>query len=146
VSAEQVEFEGSISPLNKLGELLAIGGLPAAGLDLKGTLILGADRYELREGSVKLLGMESRINALVPSGGGAPIELELSISAPNLNELRAELPMLALTSTATARLSADAIELDPFEIKVGDSDYSGSLRAALGDTMSVILRASPAST
>ena len=30
VSAEQVEFEGSISPLNKLGELFAIGGLPAA--------------------------------------------------------------------------------------------------------------------
>jgi len=140
VSAEQVEFEGSISPLNKLGELFAIGGLPAADLDVAGRLILGADRFELRDGSAKLLDMESRINVRVPSGADAPTELELSISAPNLQVLRAELPMLALSSTATARLSADAIELDPFEIKVGESDYSGSLRATLGDTMSVVLR------
>ena len=140
VSAKQVEFEGSVSPLSKLGELFAIAGLPATDLDLAGTLILGADHYELRDGSVKLLDVESRMNARVPNNGDAPTELEISINAPNLNELRAELPMVALSSTATVRLSADEISLDPFEIKVGDSDYSGSLRAALGGAMSVVLR------
>ena len=87
--AEQVAFEGSVSPLNKLGELFAIAGLPDADLALAGTLIFGADHYELRDGSAKLLGVESRINARVPSSGDAPTELEISINAPNLNELGA---------------------------------------------------------
>ncbi len=140
MSAKQVEFKGSIAPLNKLGELFEVAGLPAADLDLAGTLLLGADRYELRDGSLKLLDVESRIAARIPSSGDAPTELEISIDAPNLNALRAELPMLALSSTATARLSADEISLDPFEIKVGESDYSGSLRATLGEAMSVVLK------
>ena len=140
LSPKQVKFDGSVSPLSKLGQLFAIEGLPAADLGLAGTLILGADRYELRDGSAKLLDVESRINARVPRSGDAPIELEISINAPNLKEIRAELPMLALSSAATARLSADEISLDPFEIKVGESDYSGSLRAALRDPMSVVLK------
>ena len=140
LSPKQVKFDGSVSPLSKLGQLFAIEGLPAADLGLAGTLILGADRYELRDGSAKLLDVESRVNARVPRSGDAPIDLEISINAPNLKEIRAELPMLALSSAATARLSADEISLDPFEIKVGESDYSGSLRAALRDPMSVVLK------
>ena len=140
LSPKQVKFEGTVSPLSKLGQLFAIEGLPVADLGLAGTLILGADRYELRDGSAKLLDVESRINARVPRSGDAPIELEISINAPNIKEIRAELPMLALSSAATARLSADEISLDPFEIKVGESDYSGSLRAALGDPKSVVLK------
>jgi uncharacterized protein involved in outer membrane biogenesis len=140
LSPKQVKFDGSVSPLSKLGHLFAIEGLPAADLGLAGTLILGADRYELRDGSAKLLDVESRINARVPRSGDAPIELEISINAPNLKEIRAELPMLALSSAATAHISADEISLDPFEIKVGESDYSGSLRAALRDPMSVVLK------
>jgi len=140
VSAKQVKFEGTVAPLDKVGELFAVAGLPAADLALAGTLLLGADGYELRDGSLKLLDVESRINARVPSGGDAPTELEISINAPNLNALRAELPMLALSSTATARLSADEVSLDPFEIKVGESDYSGSLHATLGEPMSVVLK------
>jgi len=137
---KQVKFEGTVSPLSKLGQLFAVEGLPAADLGLAGTLILGADRYELRDGSAKLLDVESRISARVPRSGDAPIELEISINAPNLKAIRAELPMLALSSAATARFSADEISLDPFEIKVGESDYSGSLRVALGDPMSVVLK------
>ena len=140
LSPKQVKFEGSVSPLSKLGQLFAIEGLPTADLGLAGTLILGADHYELRDGSAKMLDVESRINARVPRSGDAPIELEISIDAPNLKEIRAELPMLALSSAATARLSADEISLDPFEIKVGESDYSGSLRVALGDPMSIVLK------
>jgi uncharacterized protein involved in outer membrane biogenesis len=140
VSAEQIAFEGSVSPLNKLGELFAISGLPAADLVLEGTLLLGADRYELRDGSAKLLGMESRINARMPSSGDAPTELEISINAPNLKELRAELPTVALSATATAHLSPDEIALDPLDLKLGESDYTGSLHAALGDAISVVLK------
>ncbi len=140
LSPKQVKFDGSVSPLSKLGRLFAIDGLPAADLGLAGTLLLGADHYELRDGSAKLLDVESRINARVPRSGDAPIELEISINAPNLKEIRAELPMLALSSTATARLSAGEISVDPFEIKVGESDYSGSLRVARGDPTSVVLK------
>jgi uncharacterized protein involved in outer membrane biogenesis len=140
VSPKQVKFEGSVSPLSTLGQLFAIEGLPEANLDLAGTLLLGADRYELRDGLVKLLDIDSRINARVPRSRDAPIELDVSINVPNLKEVRAELPMLALSSTATARLSADEISLAPLEIKVGESDYSGSLRVALGDPMSVVLK------
>jgi uncharacterized protein involved in outer membrane biogenesis len=137
VGPRQVDFDAAVDGLSRLAEAFSVAGLPAGTLELDGSLIVGSDRYELRRTTARLLGVESKIEAVAPQRGDDPVEIDLEISAPDIASLRAGLPSLALTSTARARVSPERIEVDPFTIEVGDSDFSGSISAELGETVSL---------
>jgi AsmA protein len=134
--AADLDFAAS----ERVAAAFAAAGLEAANLKLQGTVILGPDRYELRDTTAKLPAAEARVAAVVRPGSAPPIKLDVAISAPNLAELDATLPKLALTSTATAKISGDKIELEPLKLQLGDSDFAGSLSVALGDEGSITVK------
>ena len=107
---------------------------------MPGTLLLAADRYELRDATAKLLTAESRIAATVPRTSGEPIAIEVSLTAPDVSELRAGLPPLRLASSGKAAISAERIDVDPLTIELGDSDFSGAGSVVLGDVMAIAIK------
>ncbi len=139
-SLQQVDFDVSVPELNRLGEAFSIAGLPAGALELAGSLLLGADRYELRDATAKLSGAETTIHAVIPQDSGIPIDLEVAFSVANLAELDPGLPVVALIGTATARVSPDRIRVDPLTVAIGESDFSGSVEAELGEVVALVIK------
>lgn len=139
-SLQQVDFDVSLTQLDRLGEAFSIAGLPAGALELAGSLFLGADRYELRDATAKIAGAETTIQAVIPQDSGTPIDLEVAISVPNLAQLDAGLPAVALIGTATAQVSPERIRLDPLTVEIGESDFSGSVEAEIGEVVSLVIK------
>ncbi len=137
----QVDFTASTADLSRVAALLAVTQeLPAAPLELAGTLLLAADHYELRDATAKLLTAESRIAATVPRTSGEPIAIEVSLTAPDVSELRAGLPPLRLASSVKGAISAERIDVDPLTIELGDSDFSGAGSVVLGDVIAIAIK------
>ena len=129
----------SLTELNRLGEAFSIPRLPAGALELDGSLLLGAGRFELRDTTVKLPGAETSIQAVIPQDSATPIDLEVAFSVSNLAEL-AWAARLALIGTATAHVSPDRIRVDPLRLEIGESDFSGSVEAELGEIVALIIK------
>jgi uncharacterized protein involved in outer membrane biogenesis len=138
IGVQGVDLRTTVADLGRLAEVFSIEGLPAASLELDAALVFASDHYELRGSTARMLGAEARFSGVIPHGADAPLELKVEISAPDLSALRAGLPAIALTSTASTRVSSERIEIDPFAIEVGTSDFSGKLAIELGDTISVV--------
>ena len=139
-SLQQVDFDVTLTQLNRLGEALSIEGLPAGALELDGSLFLGPDRYELRDTTANLPGAETSIHAVIPHDSGTPIDLDVAISVADLATLDPGLPAVALTATATAQVSPDRIRVDPLTVEVGESDFSGSVEAEIGEVVSLAIK------
>ena len=103
-------------------------------------MLLAGDHYELRDVTAKLLTAESRITATVPRASGEPIAIEVSLTAPDVSELRAGLPPLRLASSFKAAIAAERIDVDPLTIELGDSDFSGAGSVVLGDVMAIEIK------
>ena len=141
VRPSRIDFTVATTDLSRVAVLFSEAqGVPAAPLELTGTLLLAADRYELRDATAKLLSAESRLGASLPRIAGDPLEIDISITAPDISELRAELPPLRLVSSAKAVISPERISVDPLSIELGDSDFSGSGAAVLGDVMAIAIK------
>jgi len=137
----QVDFTVSTADLSRVAALLAVTQeLPAAPLELAGTLLFATDHYELRDATAKLLTAESRIAATIPRSSGEPIAIEVSLTAPDVSELRAGLPPLRLASSVKGAISAERIDVDPLTIELGDSDFSGAGSVVLGDVIAIAIK------
>src|SRR5215471_17614344 len=110
LAAQQIDFDASVDDITKLADAFSVKGVPTSALTVGGKLMMSADRYELRDGTAKLLGADVRAHALIPRG--SPVQAEVELSAPDVSTLHAGLPSLALKSTATARISPERIEVD----------------------------------
>src|SRR5262245_35803191 len=139
LAARQLDVAATVADLSRLAAAFSVEGMPASSLDVAGTLLIGADRYELRDATAKLLGAEARIEGVIPYAADAPLELSLQLTAPDLSALRAGLPQIQLESAANVRVAAQRIDVDPFTLVVGDSDFSGKLAAELGDRVSFVV-------
>jgi hypothetical protein len=97
----RIDIEGSVEDLERLGALFAAEGLPAAPLDLNGSVMLGGDTYELRNVVAKVAAAEARLDA---------------------------------------DIGRETIDMERLEIKVGPSDFVGSLRADLGEPLALVVK------
>ena len=136
----QVDFTASTADVSRVALLAVTQELPAAPLEVAGTLLLAADHYELRDATAKLLTAESRITATFPRASGEPIAIEVSLTAPDVSELRAGLPPLRVASSVKGAISADRIDVDPLTIELGDSDFSGAGSVVLGDVIAIAIK------
>jgi uncharacterized protein involved in outer membrane biogenesis len=139
VGAQEIDFDATVDDINKLAAAFSVQGVPTSDLALGGKLLMSPDRYELRDATAKLLGANANGHAVIPQNG--PIQVEVELAAPDIATLRPGLPSMALKSTATARISPEQVEVDPFSITVGESDLAGSLVAKLGEAVSLSVKA-----
>jgi uncharacterized protein involved in outer membrane biogenesis len=137
VGAQEIDFDATVDDISKLAAAFSVQGVPTSDLAVGGKLIMGSDRYELRDATAKLLGTDARGRAVIPQGGSGPVDVEVELAASDIATLHAGLPSMALMSSATAKISPERIEVDPFSVTVGDSDFAGSLVAKLGETLSL---------
>jgi uncharacterized protein involved in outer membrane biogenesis len=107
-------------------------------LQAQAELIVTADRYELREATLKLLTAESRLHAVVSKDLKTPAIVEIAVSAPSLADLSPKWPSMPLKVTAKGSVSAKRIEFEALEIALGESDFSGSLSAQLGGRLGFV--------
>jgi hypothetical protein len=109
-------------------------------LEAQTELLVTADRYELRDATLKLVTAESRIHAVVSKDQKSPAIVELAVSAPSLADLSPKWPKLPLKVTAKGSVSAERLEFPALEIALGQSDFSGSLSAQLGGRLGFVAR------
>jgi uncharacterized protein involved in outer membrane biogenesis len=136
----RLSLEGSSENVARLLHLLEVPTDVSGALRAKAELIVTADRYELRDASLKLLTVESQIHAIVSKDPKTPAIVEILVSAPNLADLDAKWPRMPLTVTAKASVSAKHVEFEPLEIKLGESDVSGSLSVRLDGPLAIVVR------
>jgi len=137
IDNEQFDFEASVSPLSRVGEIVDIAGLPATPLTAKGSLIANSDHYELKDVLVELQTMQAEIDGQFGRSSGTLTEVTVAFSGDSLEEISADLPAIPVSGTVTAMITPERIKLDPFEIRFADSDVSGALDAQLVQPIAV---------
>ena len=136
-SDEQIDFEASVTPLSRIGDIAKVAGLPDAPLTARGGIEVRPDSIELHDVFLAIQSVQVEIDGSVGRSPGAPNTIVAAFSSDNLQEIYADLPAIALTSTVTARIAPQQVELTSFEVKFADSDFSGTLDLGLGDPVSV---------
>lgn len=134
---EYMMFEASVSPLGKIAEIAGLAGLPDAPLTATGNIKSLRDSFELSDVVIASQELQLELDGRIPRSSRSDTEITVSFSTDNLEELDADLPGIALSSSATAIISETKIVIDPFTLRFADSDASGDLTVQLEDTISV---------
>jgi len=133
----RIDFDATISSLRQAGEALQVTGLPDAALVLAGGVSNNRDSYELHDVSVGIQSVEAKISGIIGKSQAVASSIDVSLSAPSLQELHNELPAIPLAATATATLSGDEVAVEYFEITFGNSDVSGEVTVQFSEPIAV---------
>ena len=136
----EADVDITISRLTDVGEVLAITNLPAEDLTLSGNIALRGESLWLSDVTFGVATAKLVINGEL-DGAAAAARLELMAEAPSLAVLGSELPDIPMTASASLALSPDALQVDPFEARFGESDLAGSLVSTSGDNPGFRLKA-----
>jgi hypothetical protein len=137
----EADVDITISRLTDVGEVLEITNLPAEDLTLSGNIALRGDSLWLSDVTFGVANAALVINGEL-DGATSEARLELSANAPSLAALGAGLPNMPMTGSASVVLAQNALQMDPFEFRFGESDLAGMLSIAGGDATEITLQAS----
>jgi uncharacterized protein involved in outer membrane biogenesis len=137
-AGERISFSASVSPLNRVGDIIDVAGLPDAPLSATGELVVEPNSYEISEMLLELQSIQAEVKGAIGRSASTPTALSITISSDNLQQFSSELPAIALTGEVSATITPERIKLDPFEIKFADSDIDGSVDIQLEEPVAVV--------
>lgn len=121
-----IVFDGTVTPLDKLGDLFELTGLPPQALSISGTARPGSAAIELSDITLKLADNRLTVDGSL-SKTDKPSKLQLQASGTRLSQLHQTLPELDYKSSGTVSITAKSIAIADLQASFGDSDLSGSL-------------------
>jgi len=131
VHPEQVAVNGKLERLDMLGEMLGVGGLPAAPVAVEGTFAQAADAVEIEALEVSTGQAEISVKGTFSTNEGLS-SLELQGNGTNLSDVLATLPALPFDAAARVALGPGEVAFAPLQLRVGSSDVAGSMRLTGG--------------
>lgn len=138
-SGNKASFEASLSPLDRLGALLDIEGLPAETLQAQGDIVF-------EEGLVRLEGVTANAGSTAAtvdgSLRGAPgaADVTLRLNGPSLTALSEDLPALPFDFRSVVDFTPEKVELTSVDLQFGESDVAGTATVVFGEPMQIEAR------
>jgi hypothetical protein len=133
----RIDFDATISSLRLVGDALQVTGLPDTALVMAGGVSIDRDSYRLDDVSVGIQSVEAKISGIIGKSQAVASKIDVSLSAPSLQELHNELPAIPLAATVMATLSDDKVAAEHFEITFGNSDVSGEFTVQFSQPIAV---------
>jgi len=134
---EAIDFEVTVSELDKIGAALGTDMLPPARLTLAGNLIAGATAVGLHDITAQLGETTAQIDGSVGTGPEGTTEVSLSVAGPSLAQLMSTLPELPFAVETTVQVGPQQLTVDPLTATFGDSDLAGSLTLHTAEPMAI---------
>ena len=135
-----VDIDMSVGSLDNVGKLLEVENLPAEDLTLTGNIAVRGETVVFSDIIAGLGDARLTVNGEV-DGTNSTGKLTLETEGGSLGILSPDLPAISFSGTADIALAQESVDLDPFEIRFGDSDLSGRLYVEGGDTSVLNLEA-----
>ena len=132
VRAGEVSFDGELSPLDKLGAMLEVAGLPAAALTFKGALVAAAGNMQVNDVRLATGDTSLTVSGTLASGEGGS-SLQVAASGESLADLLTTLPALPFDVSAALALAPAGVRVDPLQARFGSSDLAGSVSLDTGE-------------
>jgi uncharacterized protein involved in outer membrane biogenesis len=133
---DSIAFEAAVPALDKVGEALAIQGLPAQDLAVDGRVVMAAQATQLQGITARLGEAEIKLDGSLAKDTDTA-EFSVNAKGPSLAGLSADLPEIPFKAAFTANLAPEHLVLDGIETTFGESDLAGSLDVAMGDKTGV---------
>ncbi len=127
IGKHALEFDGRLAPLDKLGNLFELEGLPPQALAISGEAVPRSESIKLRDVTLQLQDNRFSIDGSY-SRTGTPSKLKLRATGTSLAQLSHKLPELAYESSGEVSFVAETVNIDKLQAKFGDSDLNGSLQ------------------
>ena len=128
-----VDIDMSVGSLDNVGKLLEVENLPAEDLTLAGNIAVRGETVVFSDIIAGLGDARLTVNGEL-DGADSTGKLTLETEGGSLGILSPDLPAISFSGTADIALAQESVDLDPFEIRFGDSDLSGRLHVEDGDT------------
>ncbi len=132
-----LDVEVAVPALDRVGEALAIEGLPREDLSVYGRIVDGEDAYQLEDITARLAEAKLTLDGSVGKDSAAGAAFSFAASGPSLASLSTGLPEIPFKAGLQANIAPDRLMLDGIEATFGDSDLSGFLEVATGERTSV---------
>lgn len=137
---ESFDIDISLGSLDKVGTLFEVEDLPAEDLTLAGNIVLQDSVVKLSDVVLGLADARVTINGEVDGAAGTAT-LSVDAAGDSLGTLSPDLPAIPFSGTTELALAEGSVNLDPFEVRFGDSDLSGRLQVEDGETPTLQLEA-----
>ena len=134
---ETIDFEVTISELDKIGTAMGIDGLPPERLTLAGHLVNGATALELNDITALIGETTARVSGSVATGPEGGTEVSVEVAGPSLAQLTPTLPAIPFSVKTSVEISPQQLAVDPLNVTFGDSDLSGSLAIQTAETKAI---------
>jgi uncharacterized protein involved in outer membrane biogenesis len=109
----------------RLAAAFDVKSVPAAKLEVAGHVAASSTELKFEGVTVKLGGIQARIDGTLPVKRDQPMTVRFDVSAKSLAELQATLPPLPLAVSGDLTRAADRIELTNIVAHVGKTDLTG---------------------
>ena len=129
---ESIEFSLTVPKLADAGRALGFQGLPQGDLSVSGKLGVDRRKVEFAPLQARLGENEVVLKGTLSRGRKGDGQFSIDARVVSLDSLRAGLPPLPLEATTTIKRAPGRIELDPLELKLGNSDLTGTVRLETG--------------
>ncbi|GAB3103054.1 hypothetical protein GCM10027217_25110 [Pseudomaricurvus hydrocarbonicus] len=137
---DSLDFSATVTTLDKLGQLFEVEELPEEDLKLQGNIKLIQDQVELKNVQVGLGGTRLTLNGQLDSADSS-VRISTEVAGNLLSDLKPGLPAMPFELQADISASAKSVDLNPFNLVVGDSNLKGTARLESGDVPLVKLEA-----
>ncbi len=127
VGRRAVDFDGTLTPLGKLGDLFELQGLPPQALAFSGQAVPGSGAIKLHDIALRLQDNQFSINGVLRRTE-KPSKLKVRATGLSLAQLSPKLPAIAYKSSAELSFVADTLNIDKLQANFADSDLNGSLQ------------------
>ncbi len=122
-----IVFDGTVTPLDKLGDLFELTGLPPQALSMSGRARPGPATTELSDIALTLADNRLTVDGSL-SKTDKPSKLQVQATGTTLSQLHRTLPELAYQASGRVSLAANTIAITDLQASFGDSDLSGALQ------------------
>jgi uncharacterized protein involved in outer membrane biogenesis len=133
---DTIAFQAAVPALDKVGEALAIQGLPAQDLAVDGRVVMAAQATQLQGVTARLGEAEIKLDGSLGKDTDSA-QFSIKANGPSLAALSVALPEIPFKAALNAKLAPEQLVLDSIETTFGESDLAGSLDVAMGDKTAV---------
>lgn len=134
IGKRALQFDGRFEPLDRLGDLFELQGLPPHALAISGEAVPSSKVIKLRDVTLQLQDNRFSIDGSY-SRTEKPSQLKLRATGTSLAQLSHKLPKLAYESSGEVSFVAETVSIDKLQANFGDSDLHGSLQVQRGKPM-----------
>jgi uncharacterized protein involved in outer membrane biogenesis len=123
---QKLQLDAKLGPLNQLGALFEVEGLPGEAASIVGNLAFEEQGLVLEELSAAVASAKLKAEGTLASGDEAS-EIKVQATGDSLAELMASLPPVAFDASTTVTLAGTRTTLKPLQTRFGNSDIAGWL-------------------